>query len=194
MNKILIIGCGGIGSFLVREIHECVMQEQIDAFTQIDIADDDMVEINQLRYQNFEEKDIGKNKAEALAKRYHSVHSRDCRINKLVQLKGYDLIIICADNELTRSMVIHYCHDTDKEFIDLCATGRKIFALPKQRTLQDSIKFVDIEDRKEYSCQDKMDLERGLIQKGNKIVAVIGCQMLLNLLRGHNNRPICLVI
>jgi len=190
--KILQIGCGGIGSYLISEITECFEQEQINAFTDISIADSDMIEMEQLRYQNFKSNEIGMNKAKALGKRF-DVKAIMKRLGKESQIKGYDIIILCVDNEKTREMVIRYCHKNEKEFLDLRATGRRIFAMPKT-TLEGNLKFVDSRDLKEYSCQDEMDLEKGLIQKGNKIVALIGVQMLLNLLRGHDNRTINEVI
>jgi len=46
------------------------------------------------------------------------------------------------------------------------------------------MKYVDETDMGEYSCQEKEDIRLGKIQKGNKIIAMIGIQMLLNNLRG----------
>jgi len=46
----------------------------------------------------------------------------------------------------------------------------------------------------EYSCQDKADLEKGHIQFGNRIIALWGTQMLLNLLRGHDNRTFTAIV
>lgn len=194
--KILQIGCGGIGSFLISEIAECIEQEQIDLFdTQIVLADQDIVELNQRKYQNFTLEEVGMNKAEALAKRFskYGTEAFQKRIENENQLRGYDIIVLCVDNEKTRSMAIQYCYKHNAEFIDLRATGRRIFAMPKT-TLNDNLKFVDIEDKKEYSCQEKSDLEKGRIQKGNKIAAVVGIQMLLNLLRGYSNKTISMVI
>lgn len=196
--NILQIGCGGIGSYLISEIAECIEQEQINIFSnKIAVADSDIVELEQIRYQNFKDSEVGKNKAKALANRHKLFGERlfkaiTQRIERKCQLKNYDLIILCVDNEKTREIVIRYCHEHNKEFIDLRTTGRRIFAMPKEKRLQDNLKFVDIGDLKEYTCQDIADLEKGWIQKGNKIVAQIGNQMLLNLLRGHSNRTISL--
>ncbi len=194
--KILQIGCGGIGSYLIQEICECIEQEQIDSFNEIIIADDDMVELEQKKYQNFKLNEVGKNKAECLAKRFNEfgIKAIQKRIAKETQIKGCDLIILCVDNEKTRELIIKYCHKHDKEFIDLRADGRRIFAMPKEKRLEDNLKFVDSKDTKEYSCQDKSDLEKGFIQKGNKIIAMMGNQMLLNLIRGHSNKTISMVI
>lgn len=196
LMKILVVGAGGISSWLVPELIECIKQGQIDAFTSISIADNDMVEMKQLLYQNFKGNEIGMNKARALGRRFKEFKIRAIakRIEEGNQLQGYNIIILCVDNEKTREMAIRYCFKTSKEFIDLRASGRRIFAMPKANKLEDNLKFVDSKDLKNYSCQEKEDLDKGLIQKGNKIVALIGVQMLLNLLRGHNNRTISEVI
>ncbi|MEK6876781.1 MAG: ThiF family adenylyltransferase [Nanoarchaeota archaeon] len=194
--KILQIGCGGVGSFLIFEIAECIEQGIIDPFElRITLADQDIVELNQRKYQNFTLKEVGMNKAEALAKRFnkYGVEAFPNRISNEKQLKGYDAIILCVDNEMTRNLVIRHCHKHDAEFIDLRATGRRFFAMPKT-TLKDNLRFVDIADVKEYSCQEKSDIEKNYIQKGNKIAAIIGLQMLLNLLRGHSNKTISMMI
>lgn len=195
--KILQIGAGGIGSFLAREVIECVEQEQIDSMIDYTIADDDLVEVNQITYQNFLFSDAGKNKAEALAKRLKVfadgvawITPIKRRIEKEAQLRGYNIIILCVDNNTVRRLVIDYCFKHNVEFLDLRAQGRNVFAMPK---IVKSITFIDNDD-KTYSCQEPIDLKKGHIQKGNKIAATIGVQMLLNLLRGHTNRAINLVI
>ncbi len=194
--KILICGAGGIGSWLIEEICLCIEQGQIDAFTEITLADNDMVELSQVKYQNFPLEDAGKNKAKALASRFsdYGIKASSKRIEKISQLKGFDIIVLCVDNQKARDLVIRYCHKNHKEFIDLRATGRTMFAMPKLKKLADNLKFVDAKDTKEYSCQEQADLDKGFIQKGNKVVAQLGNQMLLNLLRGHGNRMFSLSI
>jgi tRNA A37 threonylcarbamoyladenosine dehydratase len=195
--KILQIGAGGIGSYLAKEVIECVEQEQIDSMIDYTIADDDMVEVNQITYQNFLFSDAGKNKAEVLAKRLLVfqdgipwLNSSKKKIVDEKQLRGYNIIILCVDNNTVRRLVIDYCFKHNVEFLDLRAQGHNIFCMPK---IVKSITFID-NDNKTYSCQEQADLKKGHIQKGNKIAATIGVQMLLNLLRGHTNRAINLVI
>jgi len=69
--KLLIIGCGGTGSFMIEEICRSIEQEQIDPNTELFIADNDLVEMEQIRYQNFTFEDAGLNKAQALARRFN---------------------------------------------------------------------------------------------------------------------------
>jgi len=196
--KALVIGCGGVGSFLIEELAGQIEKNQLE-FEAIDIADGDIVEYRQLEYQNFTIDDVGKNKAEVLAERYRVLGVEvfkpiKDRITKINQLKGYDLIVLCVDNEPTREMVIRYCHRNKIEFIDLRATGRRVFAMPKLSRVEDNLKFVDTEDVRGYSCQEEDDLRQGWIQLGNKLSALIGVQMLMNLQRGYLNRVVSLVV
>jgi molybdopterin/thiamine biosynthesis adenylyltransferase len=194
--KILQIGVGGIGSNFIREVCECIEQELIGNFEDITIADSDIVELGQLKYQSFKVNEVGFNKSEVIAKRFaeFGIKSIKERIVKEEQIKGFDLIILCVDNDKIREMVIKYAFKNGIEFLDLRATGRRVTALPKMGNVKDNLKYIDSNDTTEYSCQNAEDLEKGFIQKGNKIVALCGIQMLLNLMRGHNNKPISMVI
>ncbi len=194
--KALIIGCGGIGGFLIEELCKCVEQEQINSNTEISIADNDLVEIEQVKYQNFTYDEAGFNKAEALANRFswYGIKAIKDRIKAVKQLKGYDFIILCVDNEPTRELVITHCFKQGIEFIDLRASGRVISAFPKLQKVEDNLNFVDSADTVCYSCQDKATLNQGRIDKGNKIIALIGVQMVLNHLRGMRNKVINLAI
>jgi len=194
--KILIVGAGGIGSNFVPELCNCLEQGQINSNTEIYVADDDLVELEQIKYQNFTCEEAGMNKAEALAKRFKACGVT--AIKKMIMngndLKPYHIIILCVDNEPTREMVINYCFDKNKQFLDLRATGRIISAFPKFATREENLKFVDKEYNVSYSCQDEETLRQGMVDKGNKIVAYCGIQMLLNHLRGKRNRAISLLI
>ena len=187
--KILIIGVGGIGSYLVKEIRTCQLNQQISPHTEISIADDDIVEIEQIMYQSYEVLDAGKNKAEATANKYDYAPINK-RITKKEQLKKYDYVILCVDNDATRKLVL----ESGKEFLDLRSQGRRISAFPKLSRTEDNLAFIDEDDKKNYSCQDEESLKRGEIDLGNKVVALIGAQMLLNYLRGKKNKAISLNI
>ncbi len=195
--KTLIVGCGGIGSWLINEIAEAITQGQIDFHSCFDIVDNDIIECKNVKFQNFKDKDIGKNKALQLSKRYGEnalISPIQERIISEEQLKGYDLIICCADNTTTRYMIFEYCHKNNIQFIDLRARGRYIMALQKSADLRADLDTLDLEDTISGSCQTKEDLEQGILQMGNKIVAVIGCQMLLNFIRGIQNSKILMRI
>ena len=67
-----IVGAGGTGSYLVRDLARIisVYNEKYNRNDEIVIIDQDIVESKNLTRQNFIRNDIGKNKAEVLAKRY----------------------------------------------------------------------------------------------------------------------------
>jgi len=188
---------GGIGSWLIDELCQCIDQNQIDAFDhKITIADGDIVEIGQLDYQNFGLDDVGLNKAEVLTQRFsnYGIKSISAKVTDMKEFDSFDFIVLCVDNEKTRELVINYSFAVDKDFIDLRATGRKILAMSKLGKKGENMRFVDPGDSLEYSCQEKEDLQNGLIQKGNKIIALIGVQMVLNKIRGHSNKPILMTV
>jgi molybdopterin/thiamine biosynthesis adenylyltransferase len=194
--RLLILGAGGTGSWFIEELCKSIDQEQIDPNIEITVADNDTVELDQIRYQNFVCDEAGLNKAQALAERFKpfGITAINKRIKTVSQLKGYDFVILCVDNDTTRELVINYAFSKNIEFLDLRADGRRISAFPKMLTREGNLKLVDADDATCYSCQDPASLRLGRIDKGNRIVAIIGVQMLLNHLRGLNNKIINLNI
>ena len=186
----LIIGCGGIGSYLIRELSQLMLNgvKGTDSLN-ITIADADEVEEKNVKYQNFPEpEDLGKLKAEVLAERYFVTP-----ITKFIttdeQLKDYDMIILAVDNYKVRELVYNYCENKDKvEFIDLRCKGRQFcfFTKNKENTLKYLLSTLD-KSVESDSCQVKFELENGVIQLGNRIIANIGAQLILNYLRGDKN-------
>ena len=168
--RILIIGCGGIGSFLIAEVCRLIEIEQIDPNTELIIADNDLVEMEQVRYQNFTFEDAGLNKAQALAKRFKhvGVTAINDRIKSDKQLKGYDLIVLCVDNDPTRELVIKYCFSKNVDFLDLRSSGRTVSAFPKLEKASNNLKFVDSNDAVCYSCQDRNNLLMDRIDEGEQ--------------------------
>ena len=65
-RKILIIGVGGIGSFLVPLLDKVGMYD-------ISVADPDKVETKNLTYQNYTEEDVNLYKVSRMNARYNSV-------------------------------------------------------------------------------------------------------------------------
>jgi molybdopterin/thiamine biosynthesis adenylyltransferase len=193
--KILIVGCGGIGGYIIRNIADYVRYGQISADLEFNIADDDIVECKNVKFQNFETDDVGENKAVCLAHRYRDyawIEAIQKRIEKESQIKGYDLIICCADNMQVRKLIFEYCHKNSIEFIDLRAEGRFIMAFQKT-DLQVDLETLDTE-KETGSCQREYELKKGILQNGFRIVAEIGLQMLLNFLRKQKNNKILMRI
>lgn len=188
MKKILIIGCGGIGGYVAREVNRLILNDQIN-LNDIDIvvADNDIVELKNIKYQNFTKADLFKNKAKVIGERYCFMDKSE-RINDQSELTGYDLIVIAVDNSQTRKMVFDYCYANDKEFIDLRAEGRAFAFFTKAKGHQELLNTLGANISNEgSSCQLQYELENGIIQNGNVVVATMGSQLILNWLRGEQN-------
>ena len=113
-KKVLIIGAGGIGSFLVP------LLDKVDLYD-IVVADPDKVEKKNLTYQNFATKDIGMNKAHQMEDWYVSVSKHiPYPILTENQIKGYDLVVCCADNLDVRRLL----YRSNVKWLDLRAQGR----------------------------------------------------------------------
>ncbi len=188
MKKILQIGTGGIGSFTIREIFN-LYENSVQGTEDIDITmiDDDEVEQKNLLYQHFLIEDLGKNKAEALSERFLFNFKKE-RVETEKQLEGYDIILICVDNGKLRELVYKFCNKNETHFIDLRSEGRSVcyYTKHKKNTLESLMNTIDVE-APDTSCQLKFELDAGIIQIGNRIIAMVGVQLLLNHLRGEKN-------
>ena len=193
--NVLIIGAGGIGSYLIEYITEFMIKGLIRfSNVNITVTDFDKVEFKNLDYQNFKIEDVGKHKVVALNRRFGGFVPLKKRINSDKNLEGYDLILLCVDNDVVRNMVYEYCYKYSKEFIDIRSEGKKVFCLPKGVKILEDLKFIDLKDTNSYSCQEKKDLDSGQIQFTNRVAASIGFQMFLNHLRKVPNHKINFMI
>lgn len=191
MTNLLIIGAGGIGSFFCRELSDTILNGVKGTENlQVTVYDADEVETKNIRYQNFEDEDVGKNKADSIAERYFFV-PKNKFIEEEKELKGYDIIMVAVDNTKVRRLVYNYCIKNDVYFIDMRSEGRAVICLTKhekntmevlEETLDDSIVSA--------SCQLEWELNEGRVQVGNRIIAMIGIQFLLNYLRDEKNPPV----
>jgi len=114
MRKILIIGTGGIGSFLIP------LLDKVGLYN-ITVADPDIVEKKNIPYQNFTDEDIGELKVQAMAHKYKSIMTGiKYPILTESQMKGFDLVICCVDNLGVRRTL----YNTSLKWLDLRAQGR----------------------------------------------------------------------
>ena len=112
-RKILIIGVGGIGSFLVPIL------DKVGLYA-ITVADPDKVETKNLPYQNFAKNEVGMYKSK-VADYYDSVTSVSTYpILTAKQMQGYDLVVCCVDNLSVRRTL----YNSDVKWLDLRAQGR----------------------------------------------------------------------
>jgi hypothetical protein len=112
-RKILIIGAGGIGSYLCGLLHKTGCYN-------ITVADPDKYEKKNLTYQDCNEDVVGMNKAKAIKTKYLDVGAIPYPILTNKQISGYDLVICCADNLDVRRLLYR---EGDK-WLDLRAQGR----------------------------------------------------------------------
>jgi predicted nucleotidyltransferase len=174
MEYLLLIGAGGVGSWIV----EFLLRSNINV--SIRVADGDEVEEKNLLYTAYREEDVGKNKAKVLEDRYSGkVVAYTNYINNELELKSLliteSLVIVATDNLKTRKMVYENC---DK-WIDVRATDSdyQIF------TYKSSIAKHFVNDNAERgSCQT--DYNR--IRYGNIVCSASACEIIQNIL---NNKP-----
>jgi molybdopterin/thiamine biosynthesis adenylyltransferase len=185
-GKLLVVGLGGIGSWLIHNLQHYKDIEQLPGLV-LEAADPDIVEDKNIKYQNYLEEDILDYKADAIEARYEVV-SYDHKILKTSQLSGYDCIISAVDNTTFRRMLFKHMDTLNTYWIDLRSEGQSIafFTKHKANTLKKLLSTVK-EDAENGSCQLEYQLEQNIIQGGNRIIAEIGAQLVLNWYRGEQN-------
>lgn len=190
MKKILIVGAGGIGSWLISTLSDLQMKHQLKD-TQITIIDDDTIDTKNLGYQNFKDSDIMDYKAEVMGLRYRCEHKVG-RILSNTDLDGYDCIVSAVDNAKFRKLMFKFVFAEGHDpiyWIDLRSEGTSIamFTKSKKHTLTQMLATLPVDDGTNGSCQRSFELENGIIQTGNRIIAAIGAQAVLNWHRGTPN-------
>jgi molybdopterin/thiamine biosynthesis adenylyltransferase len=179
--KIAIVGMGGIGSYFTRGLSELIKKDisgldKINVMG-IDLFDMDIVEEKNLSYQYFDIEDLGLNKAEVLANRtgYKAIPEK---IEIPEQLSGYDLVILAVDNNEVRNIA----YESGVKILDLRAKGKGIMAYLTQKNDPEYLKLTTDTGEK-GGCQYGKDIEDKTIEFGNRIVAEIGLQFLVDYLR-----------
>ena len=189
---IAIVGCGGIGSYLcniMKNLEDINQLNQNNKQVIFHIFDDDVVNSKNLRYQYFYEDEITDLKAEVIGFRNEWDFTTE-RIKDESQLNDFDLIVSAVDNNIFRSLLFKWANkNPEKDWIDLRSEGRSIayFTKHKKNTLEKMLKSIEGAVENNGSCQLPYELNRNIIQQGNKIVANIGSQLILNLIRGDYN-------
>ena len=189
MKPILLIGVGGIGSWLVKRINWLMKHNQLPKDFNLTIYDPDYVENKNLNYQCYDEFDLTDPKVFAIEPEAEFIERIHAKVENEEQLNGYETIICAVDNSKTRELVFKFCHKNQEVyFIDLRAEGSAVWAITSDSnwTLDQLLKTLNKTD-KNQSCQLPYDLEEGRVQLGNIIIAEIGTQFLLNHIRGKKN-------
>jgi hypothetical protein len=180
--KIAIIGLNGIGSYFVRGLSELIKKDvagldKINVMG-IDLFDFDTIEEKNFAYTIYDIEHLGRNKAEVLAE-MTGYKARAEKIEKTEQLADYDLIILAVDNNEVRNLV----YEAGNKFLDLRAKGKGIMVY---LTEKEDIEYLELtkDTGEKGGCQYEKDIEDKTIELGNRIVAEIGLQYLVDYLRG----------
>ena len=166
MRKILIIGTGGIGSFLIQFL------DKVELYN-ITVADPDSVEKKNITYQNFDINDVGELKVQAIANKYKSVMvGSKYPILTEKQMEGYDLVICCVDNLSVRRTL----YNTSLKWLDLRAQGRNA-ALVSHNADPKMYDMLLAGEEGSFSCQgDSWDGTNNGVQFMQIAIAGIGAQ------------------
>lgn len=119
-RKVMIIGAGGIGSYLVSFLNRVGIYD-------ITVFDDDNVERKNLPTQNFHLGAIGEKKVDSILLAHeNTVQTEPFPVLVEKQLHGYDLVICCADNLGIRRLVYRqgFGADCQNKWLDLRSQGR----------------------------------------------------------------------
>jgi molybdopterin/thiamine biosynthesis adenylyltransferase len=102
-DRHIVCGCGGVGIRLIPEL--------VKLSDNVLLIDGDTVEPKNLDRQFFEEEDIGKNKAEALAKKHNCAFIPEYYIRYMpgLEVEVTDLIWCCVDNHTGRREILETC-------------------------------------------------------------------------------------
>jgi molybdopterin/thiamine biosynthesis adenylyltransferase len=103
--KLFIIGAGGVGSWLLPSI--CMLTRVNEG--EVTVVDGDTLETKNLNRQLFTEKDVGKNKADALAKKYGCRSIPKYYAHNAFDVEEKDWLLVCADNNPARASALETC-------------------------------------------------------------------------------------
>lgn len=172
--KICVVGCGGIGSYFAQHVDRLYELEQLN--DEFHFFDDDVVEHKNMLYQNFETSDIDSDKTDALSMRFFNLQFHTARIGE-EELAGYDLVILCADNNKIRREAWGNWESNQIPFIDSRANGKAIGIFSSDTP--DYLKTIGDSD-KPSSCQNPFQIAKKEIEYGNVVVAAMLAQALLS--------------
>ena len=118
-RKIMIIGVGGIGSYLAPLLNK------VGTYSMF-LADPDIVEEKNLSYQNFDKTTVGKKKVNSLYLNRHIRSDYPIKTDACLRKDKMDLIVCCADNLDIRRLLYRqgFQDDAKVKWLDLRAQGR----------------------------------------------------------------------
>jgi len=175
-RKIMIIGAGGIGSYLVQFLKQINTHRKNRGLYNITVFDGDNVDIKNLGYQAYDESDVGEKKVECISGEYVNAQPFNVLLDK--QLQGYDLVVCCADNLAVRRLLYRqgFGSDAKLKWLDLRSTGRNA-ALISYKTDPKMMDTLLIGEEGSFSCQAQdWDGSAKDINCMNIVIASMGVQ------------------
>ncbi|MCK6265578.1 HesA/MoeB/ThiF family protein [Vibrio sp. ZSDE26] len=124
--QVLLIGCGGLGSAAAMYLASAGIGRLV-------IVDDDAVESSNLQRQViYRDNDIGKDKAQAMAKQIERLNS-DCRVRAIkhrfeetqlsLEVGVADIVLDCTDNFMSRHLINKVCFFSKTPLVSGAAIG-----------------------------------------------------------------------
>ena len=186
MRNIHIVGCGGIGSYLCAEIHRLIKTQQLKE-TSVTVWDGDDIELKNLSYQNCVDSEVYQNKAQTIGSRYN-FNSIQARVENFDEgpISAATIIALCVDNVETRKAFFSSNLFDSVQWLDLRSQGRAVAYYCSSKITTREFMLATLPEKQEDgtgSCQYAADIISNKIENGNKIIAAIGSQVLLNLVR-----------
>lgn len=180
--NIQCIGAGGIGSFYAAHIDRLISSNQISGnIHKFHFYDFDKVETKNILYQNFEPSDVDSYKTDALCYRYLNIEFKNIKV-EFEHFKDFDLIILCADNNIIRREVYENWIKNKIPFIDSRANGKTVGIFSSDT--ENYLSTID-ESTGSSSCQNPFQIERGEVEYGNVVIASCLAQVTLDYIRNN---------
>ena len=185
---ICIIGAGGIGASLLRQLAPILSTNPIAervGGVEISIFDSDLVDHKNIHHQPFKSRDIGKSKVSVLSESMRDLQSQflyirgyACDIRSREELMEYDIVVACVDSSTARIAT----HSKEGDWLDLRCRGDNYLALD-HRVDPAFIDSMTDPEQKPGSCQFDGAVESGNVQFGHLWAAAHGCQWVIQCLR-----------
>lgn len=149
---ILVVGCGGTGSYVVTQLAkmQVALAELRGIQIEVMVMDDDIVESHNVGRQMFSPSDIGHYKAEVIVSRINRFYGLEWQHS----LKRFDgelkdnIIISCVDNVATRMMI--------KSEMDISSTSRNLHEWSEALYWMD---FGNSKDTGQYVLSNNINLK-----------------------------------